>query len=386
MALQTLAGMPIPIGKPSGYADGTAPAFGSSSPIDATGEKLAFTGRVVWNGGTAGATKDISRVGFRFGAVTKAGGSALTVSLQDVATGAGPAMQPDGTQDQTVAIANADASFASNTWIRTGTLSANRTVTYGDLVAVVIEFDGGGRLGADSVIVTGLGLGGVTSLGHGLATTHTTDGTTWATNQPLVPNVVLEFSGGDFGTLFGAFPVSAISTVAYNSGTGGADEYALEFSFPGPVKIAGIGGVWQHASASADADCVCYDGTSAMSNGTVTAYGDHASAVTTGDSAYEPFPGILSLSAGTTYRLAVKPTSANSVTLYYFDVADANHFTCHTGGTGWCLTSRVDAGSWASATATRRPFLWPYVCAIDDGASAGGGLITHPGMVGGMRG
>jgi len=119
--------------------------------IDATGEMAAFCGRV-WFSARSG-TKNLSRVGFRFGAVTKSGGSGLTVSLQDVTLSAGPPMQPDGTQDQTVAIANGNASFASNTWIRTGTFSASRTVTYGDLLAVNVEYDGGGRTNPDSVIV-----------------------------------------------------------------------------------------------------------------------------------------------------------------------------------------------------------------------------------------
>ena len=96
-------------------------------------------------------TKDIRRVGFRFGTVTKAGGSAVTVSLQDVNLAAGPPLQPDEVQDQTVAIANADAGFATGLWYRTGTLSADRTVAYGEDLCVVFEYDGAGRLGSDVV-------------------------------------------------------------------------------------------------------------------------------------------------------------------------------------------------------------------------------------------
>jgi hypothetical protein len=131
---------------------GTAPGFANSLLIDATGEKIAFIGRF-WNKDRA--TKNITKVGFCFGAVTKAGGSGLTVSLQNVNLGAGPPFRPDEIQDQTVAIANGDAAFATNTWYQTAALSTNRTVAFGELLAVVIEYNGAGRLGSDSVVVRG---------------------------------------------------------------------------------------------------------------------------------------------------------------------------------------------------------------------------------------
>jgi hypothetical protein len=84
------------------------------------------------------------------------------------------------------------------------------------------------------------------------------------------------------------------------------------------------------------------------------------------------FTGMVSLSSDTIYRLALKPTTANNITLQYFDVAAAGHMQAHWGGEGWALTSRVDSGAWAAVTTTRRPFLWPYVCAIDDAAGGGG--------------
>jgi len=121
-----------------------APSMVNAATIDATGEKLAWCGGFVHQDRAA---KDITRVGFFFGSsLIKAGGSSLTVSLQDVSATAAP-LQPDETQDQTVAIANGDAGFASSTWYRTGALSANRTVSHGEQLAVVLEFDGGGRLG-----------------------------------------------------------------------------------------------------------------------------------------------------------------------------------------------------------------------------------------------
>lgn len=363
MSVQLLPGASIPLGGYIGYPGGQ-PALATALTIDATGEKVAFVGRV-WHGARTG-SKSVRTVGFRFGAVTKAGGSGLTVSLQDVSTAAGPPMQPDETQDQTVAIANGNASFASDTWIQTGNLSADRPVAFGELLAVVIEFDGSGRQGADSVVVSGL-VGAQTGPSHHAMSLLKT--ASFAV-QPVVPNVILGFTDGTFGTLMGAFPFSALGTIAYNTGSA-SDEIALEVSFPGPVQIDAVGGIWTHANASADAEVVVYSGTSALS--TQEVYGDHGTANT----AYRPaavlLDAALSLDANTTYRVALKPTSANNVTVNYFDVVNADHLQAHIGGTAWRYIDRADAGAWNSATTTRRPFLWPHVCGIDDAVSVGGG-------------
>src|SRR5688572_26574526 len=133
MAFQKIPGVGLWI--PDNRLISMAPNLSNNSPIDATGEQFAISGPVWFKEGTG--TKDITRVGFSFGTITKAGGSGLTVSLQNVSAVAGPPLQPDGTQDQTVAIANGNAAFASNTWIRTDALSANRTVSFGENLSVV---------------------------------------------------------------------------------------------------------------------------------------------------------------------------------------------------------------------------------------------------------
>lgn len=367
MASQTFSGRSVPWG----YAyDGntlTTPVLNTTLVIDATGEKVAFSGRV-WFPSRTG-TKDIRRVGFLFGAVTKAGGSGLTVSLQDVSTAAGPPMQPDGTQDQTVAVANGDANFASNTWCRTGVLSADRTVAFGALLSVVIEYDGSGRQGADSVVVAGLTSAQSGPFHQSVSTLYTAS---WV-SQSVIPNVILEFSDGTFGTLMDAFPLSAINSISFNSGSG-ADEVALEMTFPGPVGVDAAGGIVS-PNASADLDFVFYEGTSAIANGTVSASLRHMHSASAARPCVGQLPAAIALAAGTTYRLAVKPTTANNVALYYFDVSDANHLTCHIGGTSWAYTSRFDAGAWDAPTTTRRPFLWPWVCALSDGVGGGGRII-----------
>lgn len=346
-----------------------SPQFATSA-IAATGDKFAWIGRF-WH--KARAAKSVRRVGFRFSTVTKAGGSAMTLSLQDVDLAAGPPWRPDGTQDQTVAIANADASFVTNAWYRSGALSADRSVAPGDWLAVVLEYDGSGRLGSDTVSVSGLSVG---SIQHNTGVSRQVSGT-WAV-QAYLANVVLECDDGTFGTLMGAVPCSAVSSTAYNTGSA-ADELAMEFQVPVEVKCDGfVCGI--EPGASADFDVVLYD----SGGSAVATVGHDANAVrATGAHCFVfvPLASELTLAANSTYRLSVKPTTANSVRVHYYDVSDAAHFQAF-GGEAFKFASRADGGAWAT-TATRRPWFALSISAVHDGSGGSGlaGAIIGPGSV-----
>jgi len=340
----------------------------NTSVIDATGEKVAYLGRVFWYGRSG--TKDIRTIGLRFGTVVKAGGSALTVSLQNASAAGNPGV-PDETQDQTVAIANADASFASNTWITTGNLSADRTVSLGELLAVVIEFDGSGRLGSDSVQLTGLT--SVTTAGWvGGLPTMLLKTASWA-GQARVPNVLLGFSDGTFGTLDGSWPVSAVGLIDFNSGTN-PNENALEFSLPFPCKVEG-GWLFCGGTAGSPFEARLYDGTSVMTNGSVSI--DPGYWFNPSDQCVPfTFPGEVELAANTTYRLAFAPLSGTDIRVRYFDVATANHFQAHAGGTSWKFNTR-NGGAWGTATDTRRLFCGLRVSSLSDPSGGGTGAGPH---------
>lgn len=334
-------------------------SFTANALFDATGEKVAFIGSV-WT--PSGGAKSIRKLHFNFGGIVKAGGSALTVSLQDVDTTAGPVFRPDGTQDQTVAIANADANFATNTWYTTGNLSADRSVNDGDLLAVVFEFDGAGRLGADSVqlrtCLPGVQLSspGVSFLASG----------TW-TNSQTMPVLILEFSDGTLGTFDGAHAWSFLSNAGFNSGSA-ADEFALEFQVPWECQVDAAWIEMNPASNAADFDIVLYDGTTPMTNGTINV--DANTLISLAASPFSrSFPGLVTLRANTTYRLALKPTTTNSVTYYFGDVANAAYLGVMDGGTTWCQASRVDAGAWTTTT-TRRPWMGLHFVSFHDGSGS----------------
>lgn len=328
--------------------------------IDATGEKVSFCGSL-WT--PSNGTKSIRKVGILFGSFnTKAGGSALTLSLQNPSTSAGPPMQPDGTQDQTVAIPN--ASIVNSTFLLTGALSADRSTAFGENLCVVVEFDGSGRLGADSIQIAA-----VQKYTQTVVPTTALFTASWADSARL-PIALFEFSDGSYGTLDGAMIFSAYNTsIAYNSGSA-ADEYALKFS---PAVSGTINGVQLNmtAASGADFDVVLYQGTTSLASVSVDA---NTWAALVGGFGFIAFPPT-SVSSGTTYYIAVKPTTANNVTLGGVTVASNAYLGATPQGTGWVRSSRVDAGSWTDTT-TVLPNISFRMTATAGGSSSAGAYVV----------
>lgn len=328
------------------------------SLIDATGEKVAWIGPV-WT--PTGGTKSIRKVGFRFGAVVKAGGSALTVSLQDVDLTTGPPYRPDGTQDQTVAIANANTAFVTGSWIQTGNLSADRSVNFGQMLAVVLEYDGSGRLGADAVNVQNMPS---MNTFHQSGVSEFTTGA-WVAKQANA-SVLLEFSDGTFGCFLDGYPALSINQT-FNSGST-PDEYALEFQVPWDCQVDAF---WSYCApqASGDVDFVLYDAASTALATVSVDYNTLSSA--SGTFLTRLFPSLITLSANTTYRLALRPASTATTFLYLWDVDQAGYMDVMPGGSAWRLASRTDAGAWTTTT-TRRPRMGLRFVAFNPSSGSGG--------------
>lgn len=337
-----------------------------SSVIDATGEKYAWIGRVTWADKSV-SSRAIRRARFLFGSVTKAGGSALTFSLQNVDTANGPPAQPDGTQDQTVAIANANAAFLSNTYITTGDLSADRTVSLGEYIAAVLEYDGSGRLGADSVAISHiLPSTGILADGPSLFTAS------WATVGAF-NGIVFECADGAVATLDPALPTSSsTATLSFNSGSA-ADEVALKFTPDFACRIDALWASCFPTGIAADFDVVLYQGTTVLQ--TVSVDANTAPNTSTPRTYILPIAET-TLTAGVTYYVALKPTTANNVTMRYVDVSSSAIRDLLPGGAQCSYSTRADAGAW-SDTDTRYPYLGVRLSAIDNGAG-GGGLAANP--------
>lgn len=336
---------------------------GTANPtitLNTTGQIYSVCG-YVWT--PSAASKNIDKVGTLFASVSKGGGSALTLSLQDVSTAAGPPVRPDGTPDQTAALSNASISAA---FIMSPSLSAQRSVSYGSLLCVAIEFDGAGRLGSDSFGIAANPRSSTNVIG--MPNTVLFTGGSWA-SQNRMPLVVFEFSDGTWGTLDGSTPMSAANTtVAYNSGSA-SDEYALKFSPPVNGTIDAVQ-VALAAASGANFDIVLYSGTTALATTSIDYHYWDGSSVFGG--AQIPITPT-TVSAGTTYYISVKPTTTNNVTLNNYVMSSANYW--NTQPQTWIRSSRVDGGAWSDATTTRPSILFRFTPSAG-GSSAGGAYVV----------
>lgn len=317
----------------------------SNVTIDATNEKIAYCGFVET---PAGAAKSIRNIGIRTGStITKSGGSGLTVSLQDISTSAGVPIQPDGTQDQMVAISNADIPAVSTVYT-TGNLSADRSVLHGDPLCVVTEFDGSGWQASDVITLSAWGYDG--SNPTGLSTTSLFTGSWAASNRQ--PFLFFVFSDGTYGSLMASLSAFGGNAAVYNSGTAGGDEYALEFVAPGTgyIDAVQVNGNF----TSSDFDIVLYSGTTALATKSIDA--NWIGNVNTRQPPYISFP-VTNVTGGSTYYLSVKPTTATNLTLSAFAVSSSAQWNAMPSGETWRRAKRVDAGAWTSEP-TERPSIW----------------------------
>lgn len=335
----------------------------NSATVDATGEKLAWCGPF-WHPSGPG-TYNIRRVGFLFGTVTKAGGSAMTVSLQDISTAAGVPYQPDETQDQTVAIANADSGFVTNGWYRSGTLSADRSIAFGAQLACVIEFDGGGRLGADAVNLRNLTGAAANVDNQNSVALKSGAGPTWGVTT-VAPNIVFECDDGSFGSFLGGWPFSAIGNIALDS-SDTPDEVANAFTVPVACKVDAVHFCANANNPAANFDVVLYNGTTVLD--TVSVNGTALNTNTGQRQNTRPLSTEIELLTGNTYYLSVKPTTTNNnnVRVEYRDVNSASHLVF--GGLfNSSYAQRTDGGAWGGTIATRQLMMGLRICSISDGS------------------
>jgi len=356
---------------PERITNGAAITGSVLGPIVATGDKIAFCGRV-WTPNRG--SKNITKVGFRFGTVTKTGGSGLTVSLQAVDLVNGPPIRPDGTPAQTVAVVA--SAVTSNTWLQTGALNATRTVAHGDRLAVVIEYDGGGRLGSDSYAISALAQS--TSF-NGLESSCVTNlSTVWAAVSASSLAVLLEFDDGTFGTLDTGFFFSAVGNDSLTSG--GTAIVGMQFQVPFACKVDG-GWALIQAAASADFNFKLFSvsGT-ALTLMATSAEDANASRAAATIAFSETIFAEQTLSANTTYFMAIEAITANAVTLYNYSVSAAGHFGAQFGGTTWQYNTATGT-TLGTATATKRPVMGLRISAVDDGNGSGGAASAR--MIGG---
>jgi hypothetical protein len=371
------------------FSQGTPGYSLANMTMDAAAEKVAFVGQLwLQDQGSGKSFSDGSisgtagKIYWMAGTATFANGSTnLRIGVQDMdATDTTLPGQPDGNFDVYADLVGGTDTITSTAAQTTAMESGSKTLSHGDIIAIV--FDMTARGGADSVIVGAWSVGGIAGFPYSLVNTTGTWGL-----QNASPNVVLEMDDGTLGFLDGAFPVWHYNgnNIAYNSGSS-PKEYGLIFQVPFPCKVDAARMIAAFANGSADCEVILYSdplGTpSALHTQSIDA---SYMAGATARYATFAFGSEIELQANTNYGVVLKPTTGNNVTLGRWDVnSTPDKLLQMIGGANVKQVSR-SSGAFTS-TDSFVPMIDVRISSLSDGAGGAGGLLTHPGMAGGMRG
>jgi hypothetical protein len=354
---------------------GTFTAF--STVLDATTDKNAFIFQ-------AEDAITITRLGVRLNAKT---GTSPTYSIN--IQGVNTSGMPDGTIKG--GGSPASATFTATSWtagtFNWVTLTNSYTCARGELLAIVVEYSSGTINTSNFITLTATVLFGDANNSFPSGRNSTGSWTTQTAGGRLI------FGYGSSSRAYGN-PLQNATTQAYNSGSTSptGDEYAARFIIPtwfcSTYKIRGL--LMQTTFVAAQDMTWDLKEASSSSYGTalqsVTLDGDLAGPSPSNDSAIIIFDEttLSTLTAGTAYRLAQRPASTGSTNVYYIEVASSADFQAMApfGDEQVYLEKTNDGGSWTAVT-NQRPLM---SLILDDVTppSGGGGLLRHPGMVGGL--
>ena len=354
--------------------------------LDSTTDALAWIGKSY-------VSDSIATIYFRTGTIPAGGGDTVDVRIETVSNGrpTGTLWSANGTgaaPNITVAIADSD----DNVW-KTATLTNAAVLIPGDEFAIVII----SSAGTPNILLnaSGPGLAGV----HGhyplllqnatgaYAAPATNGGFQWIVNMTTAGIIYIP----------GLSPCDGAATLtAFNSGSN-PNERALKFQVPFTCRCIGVRAWIANVAAGANFTVSLWDATGdtdAEALAQVTEDGDFALSTTQDGYVEVYFPTAVTLAINTVYYAGVRPDTANSVTVPALTTAGtgqpANSVRAFPGDTAGNqhvatrLWTAGTAGAW-TATTTTMPMISLILDQLGDGVS-GGGLLTHPGMSGGMRG
>lgn len=344
-------------------------AFGTAVTIDASTDKVA---------GIFRAREDmvVSKIAVRFGTVTSSNELVYRVETVDTATDATPTGTLWNTNTTT-----GNVTPSANVIVE-GTLTANATISAGQMYAVVIQ-----PADADAVNLQIARWDLTSAMVHmGGQVPYGSNNTTGSyANAALLPVVGLYNNTTSKWVHNPVCPLitTATATSAINTGTGATTgtKRGLSFKMAGPMRLRGML-VKMSSAAGADFDVEIYSTGGSLLATLLNDYDSSQQRAATGAlSWYLPFETTYSVEAATEYYLVIAPTTANSVTLHEFSVADAAYLDTFYGQD---LHGVAFISSTWTETTTVRPWFFLEFDQIDDGAGSGGGPVISSGMRGGF--
>ena len=358
MALVSLGGIfwaPSPIYQ-------TPPAFDTSGVLDASADRVAWIGM-------CDRALTVDQIAVSFGACA----TPATASFR-IETLSGSPDQPSGALWATNTEATPVTPVANS--VVTGTLTANASIGIRTAFAVVVQ----SASTPINVIINRVANTAPLAGQFPYGATNLTGSYSLSATIPMI---------GIHDTIAGwvqlgeyTLPVVSFDGPAINTGTGATTgtRRGVRFSIPVPARLAKIHPRISYLT-NADWDLILYDDSGGALQTMLSVVGDTQRS-SGGGGGFELPVNPYTIAANTFYKLAIVPTTANSVTLREATVGSGMLSACPMG-TNWQSTAYISS-AWSVITDSH-PFISLGFDQVDNGASAGG-LLTHPGMAGGMRG
>lgn len=334
------------------YPAHDTPISFATATIDAATEKLAMIGRMYWDG-RPGSAKTLSTgtIQYRTAGVTFAnGGTTVQIGIQDVATGSGPIAQPDGSFDVSVTLTGGGGGITANAWNTATMNSGTKSITHGDLIAVV--WDMTARGGADTVGISVVNPF-IINTGSQFPTTNVFLSSAWQTTQTggaaRLPNVLLVADDGTIGTIDFMLPHSAQVNETFQDSTN-PDERGLMFQVPWDCTVDGLWAGAGPTDASSDFTLRLYsDPTGSPSQlATVSVLAEQLGVAATQDFVHHHITPV-NLTAGTNYGVTVLATGTSNTRLTTNVLGNEAHRALYPGGTTLAkITRNGGAGAFSA--------------------------------------
>ncbi len=379
---------------------GSSGAFYSTHTITVS-NAVAFMGRIYLDGRPA--SKILSSAGgsvsFRTGGVSVwTALSVLSMSIQGVDTAVGPPARPNGVIGASRTITSSTVALPGSTWQTFTMASGTSTLSHGQMYAFVMRMIT--RVSTDAASLAGIWSSGASS-GTALVGTLSA-GTSWTTAQ-ATPNILFNCDDGTLGWFIGAHAVSNLTNQSI-SAAGTNTEYGMRFTMPWTCEIDALAVYCQVSISSADFSAILYSDPNGTPT-TITAISVLANEFPiTAFHAFKHLPLSVArtLSASTTYLLAIKPV-ASCITFQNLVFADAAHKVTVPGGGSLATGARAGGSGAFSLVETSIPHgfhvrvhkITPTTTTITATTTTtitvtvgggAGGMLVHPGMTGGLRG
>jgi hypothetical protein len=332
----------------------------TSFQINASGEVAVLVTRMPVAG-------TIDKLATIVAAVANAPDNGLRFSLQ----GVGAAGLQDGTIKQaTNAFATVASGSVATGWLESGAFAANYTVTRNELLALVLDiptFTAG-----DDLIIRGMAHGGlnVSNIPYSIRATNTLSAT-------VFPIIVAHYTdnGGFWQSLTPIiFPSTANPTpVTLDTGTT-PDEIGAVFIPSHTCRLNRITFPVGSDAAGSDFDIIVYDSADGVLD--TASYDGDQLAATAGGVTFQMdhlLTAPVTLTAGSTYRIILKPTTTANVRTTYLSVPDAAIGALPGKLANFYLTERTNAGAWTNYN-TAGTYRYPTIALGFDALGAGGAV------------